>query len=90
MRWFSGQHQSLVCVSALAAAFWVFIADRAAAQTNCVAAPSDLVAWWPAQDNCGDAAATNGGIFEGTAAFEPGRVGDAFRLALPGNSLCRT
>ncbi len=46
--------------------------------TNCVAAPSGLVSWWPGEGNANDAVDSNNGtLFSGTT-FMTGKVGQAF------------
>src|SRR5260370_21849338 len=46
--------------------------------TNCVAAPSGLVSWWPGEGNANDAVdGNNGTLFSGTT-FMTGKVGQAF------------
>jgi len=48
------------------------------AQTNCLPAPSGLVAWWSAEDNADDQAQLSPGTLQGGVTFEAGAVGQAF------------
>jgi hypothetical protein len=49
-------------------------------QTNCVAAPSGLIAWWRAEGNANDAIGSHGGELLYGASFALGRVGQAFNF----------
>jgi hypothetical protein len=44
----------------------------------CPCAPSGMVAWWRGNGDTSDYAGTNDAVFEGTAAYGPGEVGQAF------------
>jgi len=44
----------------------------------CPDAPSGMVAWWRGDGDTSDYAGTNDAVFEGTAAYAPGEVGQAF------------
>ena len=44
----------------------------------CVAAPVDLVSWWPGDGNATDIAGDNNGILTNGATFAAGKVGQAF------------
>jgi hypothetical protein len=44
----------------------------------CPGAPSGMVAWWRGNGDTSDYAGTNDAVFEGTAAYGPGEVGEAF------------
>jgi hypothetical protein len=46
----------------------------------CPGAPSGMVAWWHGDGDTSDYAGTNDAVFEGTAAYGPGEVGQAFRF----------
>ena len=46
----------------------------------CPSAPSGMVAWWRGNGDTSDYAGTNDAVFEGTAAYAPGEVGQAFSL----------
>jgi len=46
--------------------------------TNCVPAPSGLVAWWAAEGNDSDRAGSNEGVLLGGVGFQPGKVGSGF------------
>src|SRR5439155_10222328 len=46
--------------------------------TNCVAAPSGLISWWPAEGNGNDIADGNNGTLFTNTTFMPGKVGQAF------------
>ena len=50
------------------------------AVTNCVAASSSLVSWWPAEGNAYDAVGTNNGTPVGGLNYASGEVGRAFYL----------
>src|ERR1035441_4043617 len=52
----------------------------AGAKTNCTAAPSGLVSWWPGDGFALDVAGTNNGTLQGGAAYSAGEVGQAFSL----------
>lgn len=45
-----------------------------------VTSTSGPVSWWPGEDNTDDIADSNPGIWEGTPAYTPGRIGQAFHL----------
>ncbi|UCG70113.1 MAG: PKD domain-containing protein [Thermoplasmata archaeon] len=45
---------------------------------QCLAPPSDLVSWWPGDDNANDLIGANHGTLLGGTTFEPGVVGQAF------------
>src|SRR5262245_63490589 len=49
---------------------------------TCAEAPSDLVAWWPADGDATDPVGHNDGTMEGGATFAEGKVGQAFKLDL--------
>jgi hypothetical protein len=46
----------------------------------CVLAPSNMVAWWQAENNALDSIGTNNGTLEGGAGYASGEVGQAFYL----------
>jgi len=46
----------------------------------CVPPSPGLVSWWAAEGNTLDAAGVNDGVFEGTAVYAKGKVGNAFDL----------
>jgi hypothetical protein len=46
----------------------------------CAPPPSDLVSWWPGDDNANDIAGGNNGSLVGGATVAPGLVGQAFRF----------
>jgi len=48
--------------------------------TNCVAAPSGLVGWWPGEGNANDVLARNNGNIVGNVTFAPGKVGQGFNF----------
>ncbi len=48
---------------------------------SCVAVPTGLVAWWPADGNANDIAGTNHGTLANGVALAPGKVELAFRLS---------
>jgi hypothetical protein len=47
---------------------------------QCVAAPSGLVSWWPANNNANDIIGGNHGTLTGGATFTTGKVGTAFNF----------
>lgn len=49
------------------------------AQT-CVQPPEGIVSWWPGDGDAKDISGTNDGTLQGYVTFEPGMVGQAFRL----------
>jgi hypothetical protein len=53
------------------------IASQAA---TCVAPPSGMVAWWPAENDAKDALAAHDGALQAGAAFVDGKVGRAFNF----------
>jgi Concanavalin A-like lectin/glucanases superfamily len=56
----------------------VFTAFNSLADGTCVAPPSGLVSWWPAEGNANDIFGTNNGILQGGVSFAVGEVGQAF------------
>jgi hypothetical protein len=46
----------------------------------CLAQPSGLVSWWPANDNANDIIGSNNGALENSATYGLGEVDDAFNL----------
>jgi hypothetical protein len=46
--------------------------------TNCLSAPSGLVAWWPGESNADDVVGGNNGTMQNGASYAPGFVGTAF------------
>jgi len=73
MKWTSGIGR-LFIVSGLLAINSLSIAP---AQADCVAPPSGLVAWWPAEGNANDIASTNNGVAQNIT-YTSGEVGQAF------------
>jgi hypothetical protein len=49
--------------------------------TNCVSAPSGLIAWWPGESNTTDVVGGDDGTLQNGATYEPGMVGTAFSFA---------
>jgi hypothetical protein len=45
---------------------------------ECVQAPSGMLAWWGGDNNALDIIGAHNGTFQGSAAFAPGKVGQAF------------
>jgi hypothetical protein len=45
---------------------------------ECLQAPSGLLAWWGGDNNALDIVGAHNGTFQGSAAFAPGKVGQAF------------
>src|SRR5437016_7878394 len=48
------------------------------AQSNCVAAPPNMVSWWRAEGNALDQTGANNGTTSGNVTFVSGRVGQPF------------
>ncbi|HEY3857868.1 MAG TPA: LamG-like jellyroll fold domain-containing protein, partial [Verrucomicrobiae bacterium] len=44
----------------------------------CPSAPSGMIAWWTGNGDTSDYAGTNDAVWEGTGAYAPGEVGEAF------------
>ena len=55
-------------------------AGKCATGPSCVAAPSGLAGWWPAEGNANDIIGGDNGTLEGGATFAAGEVGQGFRL----------
>jgi hypothetical protein len=64
---------NLVGVATSAPAFLTVVGN-----TVCPGAPAGMVAWWRGDGDTSDYAGTNDAVFEGTVAFAPGEVGQAF------------
>ncbi len=47
----------------------------------CIAPPSGLVSWWPAEGNAEDIRGASDGALQGDATFVPGKVGQAFSFS---------
>jgi hypothetical protein len=47
---------------------------------SCAQAPSGLTAWWKAENNTLDSINANNGVFQGTASYASGEVGQAFNF----------
>jgi hypothetical protein len=59
-------------------------ATRLGALAGCVTPPSDMVSWWPGDDNANDIQDGNNGTLQGNITFVPGMVGQAFSSMTPG------
>jgi len=57
--------------------FMLVSVSNVAAQT-CISPPSDLVSWWPGDDNANDIQDGNGGTLVNGTTFAAGQVGQAF------------
>ncbi len=64
--------RQLIIALALAAATFVARAQ------SCDPAPSGIVSWWAGESNTFDGLGLNNGVFNGTPAYAPGKVGTAF------------
>jgi subtilisin-like proprotein convertase family protein/sugar lactone lactonase YvrE len=49
-----------------------------AAATDCIAPPSGMIAWWPADENAFDIAGIHNGTFQDSATIGAGKVGSGF------------
>ena len=60
---------------------WSFcLSNNVSTTTNCVSAPSDLVAWWPAEGNGTDVINGNTATLMPGVGYAPGEVGQGFLL----------
>jgi len=56
-------------------------ATRLGSLAGCVSPPSNMVAWWPGDDNANDIQGGHNGTLQGTATFAPGLVTQAFSFS---------
>src|SRR3954447_3448719 len=56
-------------------------------EAACLAPPSGLVGWWPAEGDAKDIAGMNNGVLVGGTTIGPGKVGQAFSLNGTSNSV---
>lgn len=53
--------------------------------SNCIQPLDGLVSWWPGDGNADDIVGVNPGTLQGKTTFIPGKVGQAFSFAAPGD-----
>lgn len=53
---------------------------------DCIASPSGMVSWWPAEGNASDAQDANSGTLQGDVTYGNGQVGQSFKLGGHGNT----
>jgi uncharacterized repeat protein (TIGR01451 family) len=56
------------------------VAGKCVSPADCAPVPSNLVAWWRAENNANDSVGSNNGILQNGATFAAGKVGQAFSL----------
>jgi hypothetical protein len=59
-------------------------ATRLGSLAGCVTPPSNMVSWWPGDDNANDIQDGNNGTLQGNITFVPGMVVQAFSSMTPG------
>src|ERR1700730_5491445 len=58
----------------------IYAAGGAGKCRSCTPAPGGMISWWKAETNANDSEDNNNGTFNGTPAYNAGKVGQAFSL----------
>ena len=74
---FSSKNSVAFCLTLV---FLIFVVSMTSANAQCVAPPSGMTNWWPADGNAFDIIGGNHGTLQNNAGFAAGEVGQAFSL----------